>query len=769
MTSKKTILSIFIIFSVLFNSLAQEKILLSGFVKDSISGEKLVGASIFCINSQQGIVTNNYGFYSLTVPKETLTIKLSHVGYKSQTILVNARQQEVLTLKLSPTIAQIEEVVVKHHQSTLSDLGKINLSVAKLKQVPSFLGETDIIRALATTPGISTGTEGNTGLNIRGGTPDQNLILLDEAPIYNAGHIGGFFSVFNPMAIKSMDVYKSTFPARFGGRLSSVLDISLNDGNEKKIKAEATLGLLNSNICIDGPIKKEKSSFLLAARYSNMKWLQMLSTLGSNDVHYFGFYDINAKVNYQLSPKTQAFVSFFKGSDDFTSISKENNEKSDLKFGWGNTTGTFRLSHIFNPKAFGKVALVYAKYQNEFDYKNEISGKNILEYRNFNTQSHVKDWMLKLRLDLYPTAKFSLKTGIDAIDHNFMPSSMQSSVPINSDSILNIKEQFSAKEIAFYTENIYQFSPKLSANLGFRFTGYVTPKNTFWGAEPRLGLQYQVGKNWDLKFGASSMQQFVHLLSNYGSAISSDLWLPATSKVPPMQSSQFTLGLSKSIAHKGIDFSFETYYKTMSNLIDYPEGKDFLLTGFGKTWENEVEKNGKGKAYGMELYLAKTTGKLTGWVAYTLSRSERQFATINNGIAFPSKYDRTHLFNIVSTYKLNKKWLMNASWTYQTGHATTLPVAALKDKNNETVLVYTERNQQRMPAFHRLDLSFTKKIIRKNGGENNLTWGIFNAYNRANPSALEVKQKNNGTSSSLNIYKHAIFPIIPSISYTWKF
>ena len=465
-------------------------------------------------------------------------------------------------------------------------------------------------------------------------------------------------------------------------------------------------------------------------------------------------------------------MSFFNGYDfvDVRNFDTSYDNKSNLD--WGNTTGTFRLSHIISPKIFGKFALIYSKFRafQANDRKQLELGRTVKSNQQLQSESIVEDITGKLRFDIFPNSNITVLAGIDFIHHNFQPSSIKTNYTLNQDSLARLTTKLSANEIGLYVENDIHLSSNLLLNAGLRYAIYQTPEKTYNSFEPRLGLNYDLGNDWTIKYGFSTMRQFVHLLSNNGVGLPNDIWVPATSKVPPQFSSQSALGLYKKIPKKGLELSLEVYSKTMTNLIDYPEGVNFLGS-FDKSWDEIVEKNGTGRAYGLELYLAKNTGKLTGWIAYTLSKTERNFTNINNGEWYHSKYDRPHNLSIVGSYKFNSKWSVNATWIYQTGHAVTLPNAAMSDLGYNPILVYSGRNNQRMPDTHRLDIGFSRKIYNKRGWEKTLNLGLYNAYNRANPYALDVVPKNADTPSDkqLVVKQYTLFPIIPSVSYSVKF
>ncbi|MBP6386789.1 MAG: TonB-dependent receptor [Pseudarcicella sp.] len=755
-----------------------QKTSLSGYIKDATNGEKLIGASVQLLHNKQGVVSNNYGYYSLNISGSAeQSVVFSYMGYLSKIVKLEDITGNALDIELAPQMTQLAEVKVGAQYQTIKDQGQLSIPIKQLKAAPAVLGEPDIIRALTFTPGITAGTEGNTGLIVRGGGQDQNLILLDEAPIYNAGHLGGLFSVFNPNAIKSMEVFKSSFPARYGGKLSSVLDISMKEGNNKRFESDFTLGLVNSNFTLQGPLVKNKASFLVAARYSNLGWLTGIMSKANQDSDGersagYQFYDINAKVNYQLSANTQAFVSFFKGKDAIQSQNVNYYEESRYDNNWGNTTLTARLSHVFKPSVFGKFALIYSKYQNVQDLNYTLTKDKNKNEQYYQSEIAVTDITAKLRLDILSSSKNTIVTGLDFIHHRFTPGIVSSN--LNSLQGELHSDKINTLEIAPYIENQYQISPRLKCNIGARWVSYIAPKKTFNRLEPRLNLDYDMGKSWSFKAGASQMNQFVHQLTSQIQDLNNDIWIPANEKYAPNKSTIFSAGFYKNFPKKGLEFSAELYSKTMSNLLDFKDGTNFIDMSFTE-WDKVIVQNGKGKAYGLELYLAKNTGKLTGWLSYAYSKSERTFQNINQGKTFVSTFDRPHYLNVVMAYKLSSKWSVNTAWTLQSGHAATLPIAAYNNNEYQAQYIYSDRNAQRLPMYHRLDLSFSKNIIiHKNNKtrERTLTLGLYNSYFRMNANAVFYTQKfsySENEPKQTVAQKITLFPILPSISYRWKF
>ena len=747
-----------------------------GIVQDSTTGEAIIGCPVYAPASKIGTTTNQYGFFSLQIPGNKVLLRLSHVGYTSDTILVTFHKDTTLIFALKPQTLQ--EVTIRNDNQESSPVGALSLPVARLKAIPMLLGEQDLLKALATTPGISTGQEGSAGLYVRGGTPDQNLILLDEAPVYNVAHLFGFLSVFNPDALKNVDVYKAGFPARYGGRLSSVIDVTMRDGNNQHKQGEWGIGLINSRFLIEGPLKKNKTSYLFSARTTNIGIFtlpqRLFVKLGREQMYNsYWLYDLNAKFNHRFDAKNQLFFSVYSGYDFYRSEESDRQYKEQTKLNWGNLTSTLRYSRIFSPKLFGRAVFTYSRFVYNFNTSNTvpIGSSNEAITTSDNSQSSVRDWSVKLGFDYVQSPKYTIRTGLEATNHRYNPNRNQQIAgnvpPVTNDNVI------AANEYALYVENEYKPTEWLILNGGLRTTAFEVLNKTYHSFEPRLSANFLFQNDWSLKVGYSLMQQYLHLLTNNGIGFSNDIWVPATDKVPPQRSYQTAIEFSKNWPKRSIELSVAGYYKTMTNLIDYRQGSS-ILGGFEQDWQNLIETGGIGRAYGAEFFLNKKQGKLTGWVSYTLSWSERQLANINNGNWYPFKYDRRHNFTVTANYKLTKKWSAAANWTYQTGHAVTLPKAAMADVFGRPMYIYGGRNQFRMPDYHRLDLSFTKTYLRKNNKEAGWSFGLYNAYNRQNPYLLDLKtlvKSENGkpTPDRIEIRQLSLIPVLPYISHNRKF
>lgn len=756
--------------------LIAQKVIVSGTVRDQANGELLMGAVISDSLAQTGVQTNSYGFFSLEVPQNTPWLKVSFVGYSPFYIRHFSQQQFPMDIRLVPD-TQLQEVVVKETKNTAATpIGSVSLSMNKIKSMPALLGEIDVLKALSYTPGVSTGTEGSAGLYIRGGTPDQNLILLDEVPVYNVTHLGGFFSVFNPNTIKSVELYKGAFPARYGGRLASVIDLTMKEGNNQKFGGEIGLGLLNQSLTLEGPILKNKASFIVSGRASTLGLVSLLqpkTTSGYGDTRKYHFYDINAKINYQLNKTDQLYLSFYNGFDRFTngewSAINDRATESTLGNNWGNTTATLRYSKVFSQKLFARFLLLYSQYTSELanNFTESQSGSEPVHlYRT--TNAGVNDIGGKIQFDYYLSNNTHLKWGVDFTRHTFSPFSTVSNYATSTNSVA---EKLPADQLDGYVDATIQLTPKWQVSPGLRYSIYQVNQQRFFNPEPRLGVNWSLPSHWTLKGGYAVMNQYVHLLTNNGFGFGYDAWLPSTGKVTPSRNTQQSLGLSKTFSKVGVELSLEAYRKNMENLIDYPDGTNFsgLLAD---SWDDIVLKNGVGRVKGVELMVAKNSGRLQGSGAYTLSKSERKFTEVNEGNWFPMKYDRRHQWTVTASYQLSKKWKASANFIYQTGHAVTLPETALMTNPNDGPrFIYNERNNGRMPDFHRLDLGFTKTILTARKRQSELRLGLYNAYNRKNPLYLDLKMQRNQdfVPTAITIKQVSFFPILPSIGYTFTF
>ncbi|MDP2888454.1 MAG: carboxypeptidase-like regulatory domain-containing protein [Bacteroidota bacterium] len=774
-----------------------------GFVTDQTNGERLLNANVYEQKILRGTISNNFGFYSLTLPKGSYSIACSFVGYQTQLLEIDLTKDTIIDFKLA-TKADLDEVTVVgqkvESKLTSTQMSRVDIQMDKVQSLPAFLGEADVIKTIQLLPGVQSGTEGTSGLYVRGGGPDQNLILLDDVPVYNAEHLFGFFSVFNPDAIKSVSFYKGGFPARFGGRLSSVLDIRMKDGNEKELHGNFSIGLISSKINLEGPIVKDKTTFNFSARRTYADLLaRPLITSSSNgdDVGGYFFHDLNMKVTHKFSDRSRVYLSGYTGRDKayYRSDSKytyknENNtdetvqNKDKFSLGWGNITTALRWNFIFSNKLFANTTLTYSRYL--FDVmenstrKNLTTGKNGEEF-GLNYKSGIEDFGLKMDFDYFPASNHRVKFGGSIIDHTFRPGILAFKES-DRESTAKIDTAFGnpnirAQEMYAYIEDNFDLSARLSVNVGLHSSGFLVDNTFYASLQPRISARYMASDRLSLKAAYSKMSQNIHLLSSSTINLPTDLWLPTTKKVKPQTSHQFALGGVYKV-NPAVDFSIEGFYKSMTNLLEYKEGASFVGATTG--WEDKVEM-GKGWSYGAEFLLEKTIGKTTGWIGYTWSKAERQFDNLNWGRKFYARYDRRHDGSFVMTHKFSKRFDVGMTWVYGTGNAVTLPTQNVSGAYMPYINQFThqsnyeyfgQRNNYRMPSYHRMDVGFNFHKQKKHGIR---TWNLsfYNAYSRQNPFFLYFEQTSeteyNQTGKSRKLTQLSLFPIIPSISYSYKF
>jgi len=776
---------------VLFNldEETKKKFTIIGYILENDSDEPLIGANVFDQKSGRGVVTNNYGFFSLTLEEGIYDLQFSYIGYASKSKHISLTADMDLNVSMDPSV--LTEVVVVASQSSnqeslqsIAQMSRFKPNILQLKKIPTLGGEVDIIKALTLTPGISNGVEGSTGLIVRGGGSDQNLILLDNARVYNAAHLFGFLSVFNPDAVKSLEVYKGGFPARYGGRLSSVVDVSMKEGNRKKITGEAGIGLISSRLLLEGPLLSEKTSFLLTGRSSYLNLFQSFQKrqYKKGQVEdYFNYYlfDINAKINHKIDNKNRIYLSFYSGNDSYKSNNRIGNAVfEERNLNWGNTTSTLRYNRVLNKKLFGKLILNYSRYNYHLETNNTTKGD---EERSsfFTSDSRIEDVGLNLSFDYIPSPKHYIKFGAQTLQQKFRPAQNLYESGISGVNLPLAKPfSTSANEIGLYVEDEIKWNRRLRSNLGLRFSGFFVEGEFYKALEPRATFSYNLFNEWAFKASYSFMQQYTHLLVNNSiSGLPNDIWVPATAKVPPQKAHQFNIGIAKTIQQYKLDISVEGFYKQMYGLIDFISDNNVVF-GFQNGWENFVDTGGKGKSYGVEIFLHKKVGRLSGWAGYTLSWNNRQFDQINNGEIYPFKYDRRHDFSITSNYKFTEKskWNFSATWIFRTGHAVSLPVARFNSPTQGTndIFSYPSRNNYRMPAYHRLDLGANRVTTFKNGRIGTLSFSVYNAYNRLNANHLELRtegqaNENGELVTTTKILQKSWFFAIPSISYAVKF
>lgn len=757
-------------------AIAQVKYTTSGIVKDQRTGEVLIGASVKIEELNTGTTTNAYGFYAISVKPGAYTLSVSFQGYQLFSQKLELRADLRNDIELTPISTLLNEVVVsskrkyEHVSKPMMGVEKLNLSEINL--LPVLLGERDVLKSIQLLPGIKSAGEGNSGFFVRGGSADQNLILLDEAPVYNASHLLGFFSTFNSDAIKDVSVYKGSMPAQYGGRLSSVVDIKMKDGNSKDYHVSGGLGLISSRINIEGPIAKDKGSFIVSARrtYADQFLKFSKDTTVNNNKLYF--YDLNLKANYMLGKRDRLYLSGYFGRDVLGFAETFNSD-------WGNTTGTLRWNHIFSRNLFSNTSLIYSNYNYVIKIK---SGRQLLTIN-----SKIEDLNFKQDFDLFLNNNNKLKFGANMILHTTSPGRVTSD---DSTFTGNKVQNKKSLESAVYLSHEIKASERLNLIYGLRlsnltvlgpgnFYRYDSAGNTtdtlryaagatvasYWNLEPRISASFQLNERRSIKASYTRNVQNLHFLSNTTTGSPTDLWLPSTNNVQPETADQFAIGYYQTSANDQYELTIETYYKWMQHQIDYKSGA--LLRA-----NDNVESQllyGVGRAYGIEWLLRKKYGRLSGWIGYTLSRTERRFDQINNGQYFPARQDITHDVSVVGIYKLSDRWTLSGTWVYNTGNAVTFPSGKYR-ANGQTIFVYTERNGYRMPPYHRLDLAATveNKKNKTRRYQSSWTFGIYNLYGRENAYTITF-QDDPDHPEKTQALRTALFKFIPSITWNFKF
>ena len=764
----------------------QNRFTLNGYITDAENGEKLIGATVFAKSLAVGSATNVYGFYSITLPAGEYEISYSYVGYTAKVVSLKLDKDKVINIALEVS-NEIEEVEVKadaiNRIQKQTQMSMNEISVRQIKSLPVFLGEQDILKTIQLLPGVQSGSEGSSGFYVRGGGPDQNLILLDGVPVYNASHLFGFFSIFNPDAINHVKLYKGGFPARHGGRLSSVLDIRMKDGNMKEFHGEGSIGLISSKLSLEGPIVKDKTSFIVSARRTYIDLLTKPFIPEEEVEPYYFFYDINTKVNHRFSNKSRLYLSLYMGldkfgatyNDDYSWDDSQSKETIDDFLDWGNLIGAMRWNYIFSPKLFSNTTITYSRYK--YEIENNIESEETengvtRKYGYFqNFSSGIKDWTAKIDFDFIPEPNHYIRFGGGNIYHTFTPGVNQVKVDLeahNLDTAFGSRNQY-ANELFFYFEDDWKITEQLKVNAGFHTTAFFVNGKEYFSFQPRISGRLLLSEKNSVKLSYSQMNQYLHLLTNPTMGLPTDLWVPTTDKIKPEKAHQVALGYAHTLP-KNLELSVEGYYKKMDGLIEYIDGSSFF--GNDKDWQNKVE-SGKGWSYGVEVLLEKKTGKLTGWIGYTLSKTERQFEEISQGEVFPYKYDRRHDVGLAAVYHFSDRFDMGLVWVYGTGNAFTFGLDQYQLPNGiaNSDFWYNEvehieyRNNYRMPAYHRMDLSLNLSK-EKTWGTRKWSLSVYNAYNRKNPFYLYLDEKEDGTKGFNQI---SLFPIIPTLTYSFRF
>lgn len=788
---KKVLITLIITFLVIFSASAQEKFTLSGNVKDLTDGEDLIGLTIFVKELPgTGTVSNVYGFYSLTLPKGEYTIQYSYVGYKTQEFKINFNQNIKKNIELGSDANDLEvfEITAEKEDENIrnTEMSVTKIDMKEIENIPVLFGERDVMKTIQLMPGVATGGEGSAGFFVRGGSTDQNLILLDEAPVYNASHFLGFFSVFNSDAIKDVKLYKGGMPAEYGGRLSSVMDIKMKDGNSKKMAVSGGIGLISSKLTIEGPIVKDKGSFIISGRRTYVDVFTKLSSNEATKNTELYFYDLNLKANYRLGEKDRVFLSGYFGKDVL-------GLQDQFGIDWGNATATLRWNHLFNEKLFSNTSFIYSN----FNYKIGIDAAE------FEIASKIQDLTIKEDIDFFLNDKNTIKFGGSVVHHTFAPGEFSSTGELNNINELAIEKRYSF-ENGLYISNEQKITDLLSVTYGLRYSNFtqVGPGEIYTynedgsisdttnyssgqivsaynGLEPRISTKLQLNEFSSLKASYARSNQYLHLLSNSSAGSPTDTWMPSSNNIKPEISDQVALGYFRNLKNNTYEFSVEAYYKVIDNSIDYKNGAEISLN---PTVEGEL-LFGEGRAYGTEFFLKKRKGKFTGWISYTLAKSEIKFEDLNRGEWYSAKQDRTHDLSVVGMLTLSERVKLSSTFVYYTGNAVTFPTGKYQI-DNQTVNLYSDRNGSRMPSYHRLDIGLTlenkkyKEIKNLETGkiervkkkfESSWNFSIYNLYSQDNAFSLSFEE-NPRNPSETQITQLSLFPNpLPSVSYNFKF
>jgi hypothetical protein len=782
---------VLVLFGILFCTISHGQTIrrtLSGYVRENGSGELLPGVTVYVPHLKAGTTTNRYGFYSITLPRtDTLVVTFSSVGFRTQ--VYSLAGQSELNVSLEAAGQDLNEVVVTAGASPgvseTVQMSSVSVPIQQVREIPALLGEKDVLKVLQLLPGVQKGSEGNSGLYIRGGGPDQNLIILDDAPVYNTFHLFGFFSLFNGDALKSVELVKGGFPARYGGRLSSVIEMQMKEGNKEGFHGEGGVGIISSRLVLEGPLAGKKSSFIISGRRTYADLLIRPFLPKENKGGYY-FYDLNAKLNYDFGRKNKLYLSGYFGQDRFSFSSEIGQGKQSGGLNWGNATGSLRWNHLFSGKLFANTSAIFSHYKfgvnaNSFQTFNATTTEYRLLY-----QSAIRDFSLRTDFDWMPSPNHTLKAGAALTYHRFTPSAVTVENTLISQA-LSRSNPIDSYEGGVYAEDTWHPFPALRVNAGVRLSYFLTDGKQYSRPEPRLAASYSLPRRWAVKGSFATMNQYIHLLSSSGIGLPTDLWVPTTNRIAPQQSRQVALGVAKD--YRTFSVTLEGFYKKMDGILAYREGSSFLLnTGTieataenrsnDRSWEEQIT-TGQGWSYGAEWLLQKKVGRFSGWIGYTLSWIQNQFDELNGGKKFWARYDRRHDLSVVGIYHLSPKITLSGTWVYGTGQALTLPQASYTVAGPSPtgidalfkgrVYDYQERNSFRAAPYHRLDLSVQlhKKFRRY---ERTWEFSLYNAYSRKNPFFYYFDDSEN-TEAGINrkLKKLSLFPIIPSVSWSFKF
>lgn len=765
-----------------------QRVTISGYVRDAESREVLPGLTIMVKGQSLGVVSNAYGYYALSLAPGEYTLQFSYVGYRTVTRTVSLSRDQTVDMELAPTGAQIDEVVIQAEniadEITSARMGVTRLSIEEIKSVPALFGEVDPLKVLQFLPGIKAGNEGTTGFFVRGGGSDQNLILLDDAPVYNASHIGGLFSIFSADAIQGMDVYKGNFPARYGGRLSSVLDVRLREGNQREYEFAGGVGLISSRFTAEGPIQREKSSFLISGRRTYVDaFTRIINAANDDDPNFdpipnYYFYDLNVKANYEFSPRDRIYLSGYLGRDVFGF----SQNRFSFVFDWGNITSTLRWNHVFGERLFSNTTLIFS----DFDFTLNADFGPV----GFGRFSGIRNWIGKVDFDWFPSPKHTVRFGVGSIYHIFTPSGIESNNS-NANQSFTFRQRLYGNELSAYIQDDWDVTSRLRLSPGLRLSAFIARNKNYTNWEPRLDARYKLNELWAVKASAGRAYQYIHNATSSTASLPTDVWYPTTDIVRPQYADQIAAGVTRIFPDLGIVITNEFYYKDMRRQVELSDSAElFSTTDIGTEFVF-----GEGKSYGWELLIEKREGKTTGWIGYTWSRTTRSFPDLNDNPRtpefdpreFPFRFDRRHDASLVVSHQISKRFAATLTFVYRTGDAVTIPnsnfffTGAPGGQDNiqlNGVVIpggpvpnYVDRNSFRMPATHRADFSITYQLRTRKWKQSELNLSIYNLYNNRNPYFFYIDRVEDANG---NLVRQAarvvsLFPIIPSLTWNFKF
>ena len=754
---------------------------INGYLSDAASGERLGGASVYSLTDKAGTSSNSYGYFSLKLKSGSQKIVLNMLGYQPDTLNLSFIKDTLIQLRLVARTASLAEVTIIDQSKSNVNIGQVNkvgLTPAEIKALPRFAGEVDVIKALQFLPGVKAGKEGSSDMLVRGGGPDQNLILLDGVPIYNSSHSLGLFSVFNADAIKSVELSKGGFPSRYGGRLSSVLDIQLKDGNNDHFRYDFSLGLISSKLLLEGPLKNKNTTFMVGVRRTYLDAVAALAQGGNDSKGTYNFYDLNAKISHRFSDKDRLYFSIYSGNDILSNRFNREGDKDYNAISWGNMTSALRYNHLFSSNLFSNITLTYTNYK--FGVVNSSIDKDRRSEYKLDYSSKIGDAGLKMDFDYIPVNNHYIRFGANAVNHDFRPNVTSFKTIDNGMTLADTaftSNNTRALEYFLYAEDEIRISDRLQANVGLHFSGFNVQQTNYTSLQPRISLNWMLTNNDAIRLSYSKMAQYIHLLTTSGTGSPADIWVPSTKNVLPQNSWQSTAGYAKTLFNGRYELNVDAFYKEMNHVIEYRQGASFLEEGSengiisesSQSFEDKITA-GRGTAYGSEFLLRKKEGKTAGWVAYTLSWSDRDFEGINSNEVYPYAYDSRHQLSLVLNHNLSKRIRLSGTWIYNSGLPATVPLTgyAFKGENGTVAAIenVNVRNNFRMRSYNRLDLgiSFVKQ---KKRGERSWNISVYNAYNRKNPYFIQAGEKT--STGKTELFQYSLLPVLPSFSYSYSF